>query len=95
MAHLLVKQRIEDISKWRAKYEDTTKKILEEGCLSSTVYRDEKTDTFYILQEWDTEENARTFAQSEDLKELLKSGSQDTPVITYLNKETQQQAVTA
>lgn len=86
MTYLLVHHRVEDYKRWRPFFDEHGSVRKRSGALSGQVFQ--KTDDpqdVTLLMEWDTEQNARRFVESADLRETMKrAGVIGMPDISFL-----------
>lgn len=88
MAHLLVHHKIEEYTKWKSAFDDHSGHRAENGSMGGKVFRnaDDPNDIFVLL-EVSSVENAKKFAQSEDLKEAMqKAGVQGMLAIYFVEE---------
>jgi len=89
MPYILVRHKVKDYDTWKVGYDEhgTTRKSA--GCKGTVVFRtDDDSNNVVILLEWDTLENARKFAQSDNLRETMQRvGVMDMPDIYFLNED--------
>ena len=73
MAHLLVHHKVEDYNKWKPFFDEHASFRSQNGCKDGKVFRSTNNpNEIFILFEWDNIANAQKFAQSDNLKEIMK-----------------------
>ena len=89
MAHLLVRHKVEDYSKWRAAFDEHDATRRANGAIGTPqVFRsgDDPWEVS-ILMEWDELEKARKFTQSDELREVMQqAGVTGPPDIYFLHQ---------
>ena len=88
MPYMLVRHKVEDYERWKPGFEEHGATRKESGSKGVRLFRnaDDPNETV-ILLEWDDLENARQFAQSEDLRETMQRvGVADQPDIFFLEE---------
>jgi heme-degrading monooxygenase HmoA len=88
MPYMLVRHKVEDFAKWKPAYDNHAATRKASGSKGARLFRraDNPNETV-ILFEWDSLNNARKFAQSEDLvKTMQKAGVIDKPDIYFLEE---------
>ena len=89
MAHLLVRLKIEDYSKWRATFDANDAFRKSSGAVGTPqVFRsgDDPWEVS-ILMEWDELERARQFTKSDELREAMQqAGVTGPPDIYFLHQ---------
>lgn len=88
MAHVLVRHKVEDFDKWKTQFDEHTSVREENGSKGSHVFRNaDNPNEVIVLLEWDNLDNARQFANSDELKEAMqKAGVTDQPDIYFLDE---------
>src|SRR5215207_1926254 len=73
MPYMLVRHKVEDYERWKPGFEEHGATRKESGSKGVRLFRnaDDPNETV-ILLEWDDLENARQFAQSDDLREAMQ-----------------------
>lgn len=88
MAHMIIRHKVEDYGKWKAVFDahSTTRKA--GGCRGGHLFRNaDNPNELIIVWDWDTLENARKFAASPDLREVMgKAGVSDRPDVYFLEE---------
>jgi heme-degrading monooxygenase HmoA len=89
MPNLLVRHKVEDYAVWKPGYDAHGAARKAAGCQGTTVFRSaDDPNTVVVLLEWNTLENARQFAQSDELRETMQRlGVIDQPDIYFLNED--------
>jgi len=87
MPYILVRHKVEDYTHWRQLYDEHGTSRHAGGCKGTHVFRNaEDQNEIVVLLEWDNLENARQFAQSEDLREAMqRAGVAEQPDIYFLD----------
>ena len=88
MPYILVRQKVEDYAKWRAAFDahGATRKA-GGGQGGYVLTNDDDANDVTVLLKWDTTENARKFAGSDDLREAMqRAGVVGRPEIAFLNE---------
>ena len=88
MPYLLVRQTFEDYKRWKPIFDEHGATRHVNGGQGGTLYRDvDDPHEAVILFEWDNLENARRYAQSEDLRDALqRAGVTDQPDVYFLEE---------
>lgn len=88
MAYLLVKHTVKDFDSWKPVFDEHGSTRRDGGCRGGYVFRNaDAGDEVVVLLEWDSEEHAREFAGSEDLRRVMQSaGVVGTPTISFLDE---------
>ncbi|WP_254271736.1 putative quinol monooxygenase [Haloarcula marina] len=86
MAYLLVRHEVADYDQWKPYFDDDDDRRLEYGQQGYHLFRDaENPNEIVMLAEYDSEENARAFSESEELPEIMKeAGVKGEPEIRFL-----------
>ncbi len=87
MAHILVRQNVEDYAKWKEAFDGDAGFRELNGSRGGYVFQSASDpNEVFILLEWDTMDNLQQFAQSDDLKERMqRAGVTGPPDIYFLN----------
>lgn len=90
MAHILVHHRVNDFETWKPIFDEHATFRAENGSGGGRVFRSSNDpNEIFVLLEWDSIENALHFAQSESLKEKMKTaGVVGIPSIYFLDEMT-------
>ena len=85
MPYLLVRHKVDDYERWKPGFDEHGATRRESGGKGGYLFRNaEDPNETVILLEWDNLENARRFAQSEDLRETMQRvGVADRPDIYF------------
>jgi len=74
MAHLLVHHLVEDYGKWKHNFDAHSSARSVNGSRGGKVFcSTNNPNELFILLEWDNAENAQKFAQSINIKEVMKN----------------------
>lgn len=88
MPYVLIRSKVKDYDKWKTIFDEhaTTRKT--SGSKGGRLFRnDEDPNELVIVFKWDSIENARKFAQSEELKKrMLRAGVIDKPDMYFLEE---------
>ena len=87
MAHLLVRQKVEDYAKWKAAFDADAAVRAPNGSKGGHIFQSASDpNEVFILLQWDTMENLREFTQSAELKaRMQRAGVVGQPEIYFLN----------
>lgn len=88
MAHILVHHKIEEYNKWKSAFDAHSSFRAENGSMGGKIFRnaDDPNDLF-ILLEISSIENAKKFAQSDELKEAMqKAGVISIPEVYFIEE---------
>jgi heme-degrading monooxygenase HmoA len=88
MPYLHVRHKVEDYERWKPISDEHRAVRQESGSKGGRLFRnaDDPNETV-ILFEWDDLDKARTFAQSQDLRETMqRAGVTDQPDIYYFEE---------
>ncbi len=87
MAHILVRQNVEDYTKWKEAFDGDVGFREPNGSRGGYVFQNASDpNEVLVLLEWDTMDNLQQFAQSDELKERMqKAGATGPPDIYFLN----------
>jgi heme-degrading monooxygenase HmoA len=94
MPHMMVHHTVRDFTLWKPFFDRNESKRKSSGSKSALVLQniDDPKDVF-ILFEWDTPENARKFAMSDDLKKTMEeAGVIGKPHIHFLKEVSRSKA---
>jgi len=73
MVHVLVSHKVKDYAQWKEVFEENAKVRKESGSKGGRLFRDEQNpDNVAVLFEWEDIAKARTFFESEFLKDAAK-----------------------
>jgi heme-degrading monooxygenase HmoA len=88
MPYMLVRHNVEDYEKWKPVFEEHGDTRRESGSKGVRLFRNaDAPNETVILIEWEDLENARQFAQSEDLRETMeRAGVAEQPDIYFLEE---------
>lgn len=88
MPYMLVRHKVKDYAKWKPIYDGHAATRKEAGSKGARLFRKASDpDELLILFEWDSLDNARKFAKSEDLKKRMQeAGVSDQPDIYFLEE---------
>jgi len=87
MIHVVVRHKVEDWDKWKKVFDEHQEFRHERGSKGATVFRNfHDPNEVVMMFEWDNEQKAHQFVDSENLKlNMKKAGVTDIPDIYYLN----------
>ena len=86
MAHILVRQNVEDFAKWQSVFNEHSSMRAGGGSKGGQLFQsaDDPNEVFVLL-EWDELNNARQFAASDDLRQAMeRAGVTGPPDIHFL-----------
>jgi heme-degrading monooxygenase HmoA len=88
MPHILVRHRVEDYNKWKPAYDAHASARTAGGSQGAKLFRNASDpNELIILLTWSDLDAAHRFAESADLREVMrKAGVQGTPDIAYLEE---------
>jgi quinol monooxygenase YgiN len=88
VASIVVRHKVKDYATWKAGYDDHGPTRKAAGCQGTVVYRNaDDPSEVVLLLEWDSIENAKQFAGSDNLRETMeKTGVIDQPDMYFLNE---------
>ena len=88
MAYLLVHHKVEDYVKWKHNFDAHTSARSVNGSRGGKIFRNaDNPNEVFVLLEWDSLENAKSFGKSENIKEIMKNaGVTGIPAIYYLEE---------
>jgi heme-degrading monooxygenase HmoA len=88
MASIVVRHKVKDYATWKVAYDDHRPTRKAAGCKGTVVYRSADDPSEVVpLFEWDSLENAKKFAGSDDLRETMeRAGVSDQPDMYFLNE---------
>ena len=85
MSYMIVRHKVREFSTWKTVFDEHGSTRASAGCKGGRLFRfSEDPNHLLMVFEWDNHENARTFAQSEDLRNTIplpavqKKGSRET-----------------
>jgi len=88
MPYMFIRSKVKDYDKWKTIFEEHAATRKTSGSKGGRLFRNNDDPNELILVfKWDSIENARKFAQSEDLKKRMqRAGVIDKPDIYFLDK---------
>jgi heme-degrading monooxygenase HmoA len=88
MPHLLIHHKVRDFGKWKPFFDRHQNYRKISGAINTQLFQNvEDPNDVFVLAEWDSDEHARDFASSEDLKKTMeKAGVFGNPHILLLKK---------
>jgi heme-degrading monooxygenase HmoA len=88
MAKFLVHHKVEDFNKWKPFFEQHSDFRAQNGSKGGKVFRNsDNPNDLFILFEWDSSANAKKFAQSDSLREIMqKAGVQGMPEVHFIEE---------
>ena len=73
MAYVLVHSKVDDYNKWKSAYDGNSDFRTRLGSKGGKIFQSADTPgELFVLLEWDSLENAKKFAQSDELKEKMQ-----------------------
>jgi heme-degrading monooxygenase HmoA len=87
MAHLLVRQKVEDYATWKAAFDTDAGIRASGGSQGGHIFQNTNDPhEVVILLAWDTMDNLRQFAQADDLQQRMqRAGVVGPPAIVFLD----------
>ena len=88
MAHLLIRHKVQDFTKWKNGFDSAVEYRKGGGEKSFHIFQTaDDPDNVVILFEWDSLDNTRNFLGSEDLQKAMKeAGVAEKPDIYFLEE---------
>ncbi len=88
MTYMLVQHSVEDYAKWKRVFDENGAIRQTNGSKGGFVLRNaENGNQMTVLLEWDSLENARAFANSDDLREAMqRAGVTGRPNVSFLDE---------
>lgn len=88
MASMLVQQKVKDYAEWKKVYDSVYDLRVSNGEISDQIYRDASDpNSLTVIFKWDSLENARSYANSPELKAAMQqAGVEGPPNIYFLNE---------
>jgi L-rhamnose mutarotase len=88
MPYLLIRHKVENYAKWKPVFDEHNDKRKAAGSKSYRIFHNEDdANNLVLLFEWDNLDNARQFAQSEELrKKMQEAGVIGQPDIYFLKE---------
>ncbi len=85
---MLIRHKLADFDKWYPVYKEHATMRKNAGSQSSRLFRNaDNPNEALLLFEWDTIENAKTFAHSDELRETMKdAGVLEKPDVFFLDE---------
>jgi len=88
MPHVLVRHKVEDFARWKPHFDQHGDARKAGGCKGARVFRNAgNPNETIVLLEWDNLDNARRFAESDDLRATMqRAGVADQPDVYFLEE---------
>jgi quinol monooxygenase YgiN len=88
MTYLTVQHKVKDYNAWKKTFDNFEDTRRSGGERSYRIMRTEDDpNNLYVMFEWDSPENARSFFQSPELKDAMeRAGVVDKPKINYFSQ---------
>ena len=88
MPYMLVRHKVEDYERWKPVFDGNAPVRKQSGSKGGRLFRNaDDPNEIVILFEWDPLDNARTYAQSWDLRERMqRAGVADQPDIYFFEE---------
>jgi heme-degrading monooxygenase HmoA len=88
MAFMVIHHSVEDYERWKPEFDAHGSSRKKYGSRGGTVLRsDEDPNEITVVFEWDSLDNARAFAASDELREAMQhAGVKGRPSVYYLNE---------
>jgi heme-degrading monooxygenase HmoA len=94
MPYILVQHSVEDYARWKAGFDGHGATRQASGSNGALVLRNaEDPNQVTVLMEWDSLENARAFAGSDELREAMQRAGVTGPPSVYFLEEADRQSV--
>ena len=86
--YMIVQHEVEDLAQWKAVFDSKLDLRRANGEKSEQILHDaEDANNLTIISEWDSLENARSYAQNPALKAAMQqAGVKTIPVVQFLNE---------
>lgn len=86
MPYLLIRHTVQDFEQWKSVFDAHSVTRQANGSRGGQLFRNaDDPNELIVLLEWDVLEKAREFAQSEELREVMRrAGVVDRPIIAFL-----------
>ena len=73
MAKMIINQKVEDFGKWKSQFDAMSALRKQFGCTGEQVFKgDNNPNEVVIITQWGNNDQARSYGQSNDLKEGMK-----------------------
>jgi heme-degrading monooxygenase HmoA len=88
MAYILVKQNVEDYTKWKTAFDGNSTIRKRNGSEGGWVFRSSNDpNEVVVLMKWDNRDNAKKFLESDELKKVMQqAGVVGKPNINILDQ---------
>lgn len=88
MVHVLIRHAVEDYDRWKPYYDDNARARQESGSLGYRLFKSAADpNELVMLFEWDSMENAQSFFDSSDLREVMtEAGVRGEPEFQFLEE---------
>ena len=88
MPYILVRHKVKNYGKWKPLFDEHGSTRKQSGSKGGRLYRNaDHPNEIVMIFEWDSHANAKKFAKSADLKEVMKkAGVSDKPDIFFLEE---------
>jgi hypothetical protein len=88
MVHLIVRHTVEDYARWKPLFDGHSSTRQTGGSKGALLFRNaDSPNELIIVMEWDSLDNARKFAFSDDLRQTMeKAGVADRPDIYFVEQ---------
>lgn len=87
MVYVIAKLKLESFDKWKPVFDERAGTRKEAGSKKAVLFRNSSDpNEAQILFEWDTQESARKYMESESLKKVLHDAGAELIDTTYLDK---------
>lgn len=86
MPYLLIRHKVADYARWKAAFDAHSVTRQANGSRGGQLFRNASDpNELVVLLEWDVLEKARQFAQSEELRAMMRrAGVVDHPTVSFL-----------
>jgi heme-degrading monooxygenase HmoA len=88
MPYILVEHKVKDYAKWKPFFDQHQETRKKAGSKGGRLYRNSQNpNELIVIMEWNTLDNARKFAESADLREVMeKAGVIGKPDVYFLEQ---------
>lgn len=85
MVYTLQRATVEEYDSWKSVFDEHGERRTESGSQGGELFRStQNQNEVVILLEWDSEENARSFIESDDLRETMQDAGVQSHEVDYL-----------
>lgn len=85
MAYTLQRATVEEYESWKSVFDEHAERRSENGSQGGELFRSTQNENeVVVLLEWGDEENARTFIESDDLRQTMQDAGVQSHEVNYL-----------